>query len=39
LLEAIEDYQRRERRYGGLGDGTESDDVSSLPANTVLVPR
>ncbi|AXC09816.1 Undecaprenyl diphosphate synthase [Acidisarcina polymorpha] len=39
LLEAIEDYQRRERRYGGLGDGTESDDISSLPANTVLVPR
>jgi undecaprenyl diphosphate synthase len=39
MLEAIEDYQRRERRYGGLGDGTESDDVSSLPANTVLVPR
>ncbi len=38
LLEAIEDYQRRERRYGGLGDGTESDDISSLPAN-VLVPR
>jgi undecaprenyl diphosphate synthase len=38
MLEAIEDYQRRERRYGGLGDGTESDDVSSLPANT-LVPR
>ncbi len=39
LLEAIEDYQRRERRYGGLGDGSESDDVSSLPANGVLVPR
>ena len=39
LLEAIEDYQRRDRRYGGLGDGTESDDVSSLPANTLLVPR
>jgi len=39
LLEAIEDYQRRERRYGGLGDGSESDDVSSLPANSVLVPR
>jgi undecaprenyl diphosphate synthase len=39
LLEAIEDYQRRERRYGGLGDGTESDDVSRLPANSVLVPR
>ena len=39
MLEAIEDYQRRERRYGGLGDGTESDDVSSLPENSVLVPR
>jgi undecaprenyl diphosphate synthase len=39
LLEAIEDYQRRERRYGGLGDGTESDDVSRLPANNVLVQR
>ncbi len=39
LLEAIEDYQRRERRYGGLGDGTESDDIASLPANSVLVPR
>ncbi len=38
LLEAIEDYQKRERRYGGLGDGSESDDVSSLPAN-VLVQR
>ncbi len=35
LLEAIEDYQRRERRYGGLNDGTESDDVQSLPANLV----
>lgn len=31
MLEAIEDYQRRERRYGGLSDGTESDDVESLP--------
>jgi undecaprenyl diphosphate synthase len=40
MLEAIEDYQRRERRYGGLGDGTESDDIASLPANTsTLVPR
>ncbi|HEY0786814.1 MAG TPA: isoprenyl transferase [Acidobacteriaceae bacterium] len=38
LLEAIADYQRRERRYGGLGDGTESDDIGSLPAN-VLVQR
>jgi undecaprenyl diphosphate synthase len=38
MLEAIEDFQRRERRYGGLSDGTESDDVSNLPAN-LLVPR
>ena len=38
LLEAIEDYQKRERRYGGLNDGTESDDIRSLPAN-VLVQR
>jgi undecaprenyl diphosphate synthase len=37
LLEAIEDYQRRERRYGGLNDGSESDDIASLPANA-LVP-
>ena len=38
MLQAIEDYQRRERRYGGLADGSESDDVASLPANS-LVPR
>jgi undecaprenyl diphosphate synthase len=38
LLEAIEDYQKRERRYGGLNDGTESDDISALPSN-VLVQR
>jgi undecaprenyl diphosphate synthase len=38
MLEAIEDFQRRERRYGGLSDGTESDDVSNLPAN-LLVPH
>jgi len=36
MLEAIEDYQRRERRYGGLSDGTESDDVVSLPANQLV---
>lgn len=40
MLEAIENYQRRERRYGGLSDGTESDDIASLPANnSSLVPR
>ena len=38
MLEAIEDFQKRERRYGGLADGSASDDVASLPANT-LVPR
>jgi undecaprenyl diphosphate synthase len=37
MLEAIEDYQRRERRYGGLADGTESDDVESLPVNQLVV--
>jgi undecaprenyl diphosphate synthase len=36
MLEAIEDYQRRERRYGGLNDGTESDDVSSLPIRQMV---
>lgn len=37
MLEAIEDYQRRERRYGGLSDGTESDDVESLPLKQLAV--
>jgi len=38
MLEAIEAYQRRERRYGGLGDSAESDDIAQIPAKT-LVPR
>jgi undecaprenyl diphosphate synthase len=38
MLEAIEDYQRRERRYGGLGDGAEADGITQPPATT-LVPR
>jgi undecaprenyl diphosphate synthase len=38
LLEAIADYQRRERRYGGLGDGSESDEAP-IPQNNILVPR
>lgn len=37
LLEAIEEYQRRERRFGGLNTGTESDDVSSLPARQLVL--
>ena len=39
MLEAIEDYQRRERRYGGLNDGTESDDVEHLPASQMVAGR
>jgi len=39
MLEAIEDYQRRERRYGGLSDGSESDDVETLPANQLVAGR
>jgi len=37
LLEAIEEYQRRERRFGGLNTGTESDDVSSLPDRQLVL--
>ena len=33
LLEAIEDYQRRERRYGGLGDSREAE--AEVSANAV----
>jgi undecaprenyl diphosphate synthase len=35
LLEAIEDYQRRERRYGGLADGGESEENAEQPANAL----
>jgi len=37
LLEAIEEYQRRERRFGGLNTGTESDDMSSLPDRQLVL--
>jgi undecaprenyl diphosphate synthase len=37
LLEAIADYQRRERRYGGLNNHPESDEAP-IPDN-LLVPR
>lgn len=37
LLEAIEEYQRRERRFGGLKTGTESDDVKSLPDRQLVL--
>jgi len=32
LLEAVEDFQRRERRYGGL---SESGDMAEVPANAI----
>ena len=36
LLEAIGDYQRRERRYGGLGEHQTDENVSTLePAEQV----
>ena len=36
LLEAIADYQRRERRYGGLGEHQTDENVSTLePADQV----
>ena len=35
LLEAIEDYQRRERRYGGLSDNTDSENIAEQPVNAV----
>ena len=35
LLEAIEDYQRRERRYGGLGESGEPESLSARPLNAV----
>jgi undecaprenyl diphosphate synthase len=38
LLEAIAEYQRRERRYGGLKHGTGSDEAAPEHA-AVLVPR
>ncbi|MGC8548894.1 MAG: isoprenyl transferase [Acidobacteriaceae bacterium] len=37
LLEAIEEYQRRERRFGGLKTGAESDDVKSLPDRELVL--
>jgi len=37
LLEAIEEYQRRERRFGGLNTGAESDDISSLPDRQLVL--
>lgn len=37
LLEAIEEYQRRERRFGGLNTGTQSDDIPLLPDRQLVL--
>jgi undecaprenyl diphosphate synthase len=36
MLEAIEDYQRRERRYGGLGQNSDPSDVKPMSAKVLL---
>jgi len=36
LLEAIADYQHRERRFGGLGEGTDENLADSLPSEAEL---
>jgi undecaprenyl diphosphate synthase len=36
LLEAIADYQHRERRFGGLGEGSDEDLSEVLPGADVL---
>jgi undecaprenyl diphosphate synthase len=39
LLEAIADYQHRERRFGGLGEGTDEDFADTLPSEAELARR
>jgi undecaprenyl diphosphate synthase len=36
MLEAIEDYQRRERRYGGLGQNSDPSDVKPMSSKVLL---
>ena len=36
LLEAIAEYQHRERRFGGLGEGTDEDLSDTLPTEAEL---
>ncbi len=36
LLEAIADFQRRERRYGGLGDSFTDEDIEGVRAEAEL---
>ena len=39
LLQAIADYQHRERRFGGLGEGTDEDLGDTLPTEAELARR
>ena len=39
LLEAIADYQNRERRFGGLGEASDEDLSGVLPTETELARR
>jgi undecaprenyl diphosphate synthase len=39
LLEAIADFQHRERRFGGLGEGTDENLADTLPSEAELARR
>jgi len=39
LLQAIADYQHRERRFGGLGEATDEDLADTLPTEAELARR
>jgi undecaprenyl diphosphate synthase len=39
LLQAIADYQHRERRFGGLGEATDEDLADALPTEAELARR
>lgn len=39
LLEAIQSYQQRERRFGGLGEGSDEDLSEVMPTETELAGR
>jgi undecaprenyl diphosphate synthase len=39
LLEAIADFQRRERRYGGLGDSFTDENLAEQRSEAELVRR
>lgn len=39
LIEAIADYQQRERRFGGLGEGSDESFADTLPTEAALARR